>query len=204
MGSEMCIRDRVTPDPAVCGAFLYGALPSCVVGQSLDPEMDPVTIQLQVFAGDQNPEGTVALFDQSQAQGGTTSTFDIASVAFQEQSRYRLRARASDPTGPSQWTDCLFTYSSHVPGSSSGTSGLAPSSSEMGSSGGGTASSGTAVSGRVLSGIHVSTDGNSGGDGSTQPSSCGCRSSDGAPPCLALGLLVLARRRFNARVRAAR
>ena len=157
-----------------------------------DPEMEPVSVELQVFFFDDDPLTATPLSYQVHSGVMASTVFNFPQVTFMQGSQYRVRARASDGTDRSPWVQCSFTVRQPGSSSSSGGAGSSASSSSGGaqssnSSSGGASSASTASSAASGSsstaGSGPSSGGASGvsggGDGSddTQNSSCGCGSS---------------------------
>jgi MYXO-CTERM domain-containing protein len=182
----------LTPPPSMCGGGTVRVpVTQAVVGPSVDPEMEAVTVQLQVFVGDVDPETAAPAVDTLLPQGASSTTFDLATLTYQDQHAYRLRVRASDAMGPSLWADCRFFYDTGTSSSSAASGGSGSNGSSLhASSAGNGASSGNVIGGRDA--------GESAGSGDGAASSgCGCRAVQGPPGWVWLLMLGLLRRRTS-------
>jgi MYXO-CTERM domain-containing protein len=186
----------LTPTAAVCNSGTVPVFPSTVVvGQVVDPEMDAITIQLQVFDVDVDPDTATPVLDLMQAQGtGATTSFDVAAVMGQQLRAYRMRVRSADATGPSPWGGCRVLVDNGMNVSSSSSNGSSGPTSGM-SSGGGSGSSGGGVnSGGGSSGVVIQRPDAGAGEEPEDPKGCGCQTTSAPPPWVLLGLVWLMRR----------
>jgi hypothetical protein len=156
----------VDPDSTACNmGYILSKPSSIVLGQSMDPEMDAITVQLQIFLASEDPSTATPVFDQSRLQQGSSTVFDVSNTPIPMGLQHRARARASDNFSPSGWGECLFTVG-QPPAGDGGMGGGA---------GGGSAGTG-------------------GGGGTQTPGGCHCGSAEGLLAIAALALLRRRRR----------
>jgi hypothetical protein len=156
----------VDPDSTACNmGYILSKPSSIVVGQSIDPAMLPVTVQLQIFLASEDPGTATPAFDQSRLQQGSSTVFDVSNTPIPMGLQHRARIRASDQYGPSGWGECLFTVGQPPVGDG----GMG------GGAGGGSAGTG-------------------GGGGTQTPGGCHCGSAEGLLAIAALALVRRRRR----------
>ncbi|MBX5480996.1 MAG: carboxypeptidase regulatory-like domain-containing protein [Myxococcaceae bacterium] len=118
------IRANVAPMPPTLGApfdvtcqnleLKEKTLASVTVLAANDPEMEPVTVQLRVLPGQGDPNTLTPLYDETQPQTSDKTVFDTSALMLEEDSRYRVQARAYDGTDYSPWSQCDFVVNAEA------------------------------------------------------------------------------------------
>ncbi len=100
----------VLPLPEDCSMSFLDAKPLSVeLGNSMDPEGDPIRIQLRIFLAREDPMTATPAFDRTQLQTNGATEFDTSMAVIPRDVQHRLMARALDPFGASGWSECVFT-----------------------------------------------------------------------------------------------
>lgn len=95
-----------------CSNLVVAAAPGELeLRNATDGDNEPVSIEIRIVPYDQDPENGTPLFQTTvvQAAGSTITVVDLSGVAFVEDRRYRVRARATDGSGTSEWVECSLT-----------------------------------------------------------------------------------------------
>ncbi len=93
------------------GLEVTSSVATVLVGPSTDPENEGVRLQLRVLPFDGDPNTTPPLHEAQQDQPGTLAvSFNLSGVAFEEDGRYRFRARAFDGIDYSEWAECDLAW----------------------------------------------------------------------------------------------
>lgn len=188
--NQFRVRDNTSPTAPTLGA----PFASCATGFTLtqppgeltvpnvnDVEMDPITVEVQLFRAADDPATATPLFATTAAQQGVLDTTVLLTGVTWSDGDYRLRVRFSDPYNTTGWTECVFTLATPVVTDA----GLG------GGAGGGSGSD---------AGVPDAGTGGSGGGGGTVKAKPGCGCSTADPLALvgvwlALGQLWLNRKR---------
>jgi len=219
------LRENVAPTVTLgapfeteCADTLLTVTPTEILVNVTDPEAEPVTVSLQIFYWVDNPDTGIPVYTRNRTATGSSVAFDVATLEFTRNYKYRLRTRGSDGTDTSDWTECGLTVNPPVVVSSSSSaatvSSVGASSAELpsssaimvvSSSGASTTSSRMVTASSTGGGLSqgnsqaepVSTDNNIGDGGGEGPGSCGCNATalhgdGGRMPLVSLGVLLMA------------
>lgn len=187
--NQFRVRDNTSPTAPTLGAP-FGA---CAAGLTLsqppgqltvpnvnDVELDPITIEVQLFHASDDPDTATPLFTTTATQQGVLDTTVLFTGVSWSDGDYLLRVRFKDPWNTTAWTGCVFTLTTPVvPDAGSGDAGA----------GGG--------SGSDDAGVADAGTGGGGGAVTTKPG-CGCSAAEPlavAGVWLALGQLGRRRQR---------
>jgi hypothetical protein len=206
---------------ASCGSgfTVMSAPTSVMIDWVTDVEMDPITLEVQLFNAADNPNTATPLFDGMAMQTGLAGTaVNINGVTWMPGASYRMRVRASDGINTTAWTECVFMLQAmsgagggsgsgggSAAGGGSGTGGGSASgggsaagggSSGGGSAGGGLATGGgsSATGGSGNGGGSAGGSSGTGGGGMSTKSGCGC-AADPSMSMMLLAVAMLLRRR---------
>ncbi|MBS2024444.1 MAG: hypothetical protein JST92_18750 [Deltaproteobacteria bacterium] len=193
--------DAPPPVPTLVGDFLnscqahtftLGPPPTVAVSRVEDPDGEAVSVEVRLYLFSQDPDASAPLYTQTQPQAdlGDSTAVDLSQfTGWTEGAHYLVRARTSDGTLQSAWTDCDFSLvQKPVVTGDGGTDGGA-------SDAGGTTDAGTSGDGGTGGDA-----GNASGDGGNGPQSavapsCGCTSGFDLGPLALVGLAFWRRRR---------
>lgn len=94
----------------LCADQVFTTAPtSLVIPPILDVEQDTVIVEVQVAKGDDRMFAMPLFKADVMANSATETNVSLASVAFEEDQKYRVRMRSKDGQNVTEWVECSFT-----------------------------------------------------------------------------------------------